>query len=117
MNGSAHHPDVVVVGAGIVGAACAVALAREGLDVIVVDADFAGSGTTSVGMGHVVVLDDSPAQLALSSYSRRLWSELAETLPPDCEDEACGTLWLATSDEEMGVARERCERYVGAGVE
>jgi glycine/D-amino acid oxidase-like deaminating enzyme len=117
MTKSARRPDVVVVGAGIVGAACAAVLARERLDVTIIDSDFPGGGTTSVGMGHIVVLDDSPAQLSLSSYSRRLWSEIAETLPADCEDEARGTLWLATNDDEMVVARERCDRYGRYGVE
>ena len=30
-------------------------------------------GATGAGMGHLVVMDDSPAQLALTAYSRSLW--------------------------------------------
>ena len=60
-----RRSDAIVVGAGIVGAACAVALARDGLRVLVVDADAAALGTTAAGMGHLVVMDDSPEQLAL----------------------------------------------------
>ena len=117
MSGTARHPDVVVVGAGIVGAACAVALAREGLRVTIIDADFPGSGTTGVGMGHIVVLDDSPTELSLCTRSRDLWAAVAERLPADCEDERCGTLWLATSDEELAIAREKQEIYARYGVE
>jgi glycine/D-amino acid oxidase-like deaminating enzyme len=112
----AGRPDVVVIGAGVVGAACAVALARERLRVLIVEADFPGGGTTGVAMGHVVVMDDSEPQLALSAYSRRLWAEMASELPADCEDERRGTLWLAESDEELEAARSKREVYTRHGV-
>lgn len=110
------HPDVVVVGAGVVGAACALALARERLRVLIVDANFPGGGSTSVAMGHIVVMDDTESQLALTAYSRRLWAEMASELPADCEDERRGTLWLAASDDELRAAKEKCTLYARHGV-
>jgi D-hydroxyproline dehydrogenase subunit beta len=97
-------PDVVVVGAGIVGAAVAWALSGDGVRVTVVDGAFAGSGATAGGMGHVVVLDDSPAQLALSSWSRALLHELAPELPGTIEIDACGTLWIAEDEAQLEAA-------------
>ena len=73
--------DVVVVGGGIVGAACGAACARGGLKVLLLERDLIGGGATATCMGHVVVMDDSEAQLALTAYSRRLWHDLAEELP------------------------------------
>ncbi len=61
--------DIVIVGAGIVGAACADAFAERGLRVCVVDRDVVGGGATAAGMGHIVVMDDSDAQFALTYYS------------------------------------------------
>jgi len=84
--------DIVIVGAGIVGAACAAEFARAGLKVLVLDRGPIGGGTTAAGMGHIVVLDDSEAQFALSSYSRRLWHRLVSELPADFEYDQCGTL-------------------------
>jgi glycine/D-amino acid oxidase-like deaminating enzyme len=112
---TAHH-DAVVVGAGIVGAACAEALARAGMSVLVLDASFAGSGTTAAGMGHLVVMDDSPAQLALTAYSERLWTALAPELPRDVEHEACGTLWVAEDDEQFDAVRAKQLVYAESGV-
>ncbi|MGH7670983.1 MAG: NAD(P)/FAD-dependent oxidoreductase [Gemmatimonadaceae bacterium] len=112
MNGSGR-PDVVVVGAGIVGAACAHALARDQFRVLVCEAAFPGGGTTAAGMGHIVVMDDSPAQLALTVLSRKLWTTLAPTLSLACEDERPGTLWIAATDEEMAAVHQKralCER-------
>jgi glycine/D-amino acid oxidase-like deaminating enzyme len=104
-------PDIVIVGAGIVGAACAAECARAGLRVLVLDRGPIGGGTTSAGMGHVVVMDDSPAQFALTAFSRRLWHELVPQLPADVEYELCGTLWVAADAEEMAEVHRKAAFY------
>ena len=93
--------DVLLVGAGIVGCACAQELAQTGLRVGLIEGNVPGSGATAAGMGHVVVMDDSPAQLALTHYSRTLWLDLLPTLPASVEYESRGTLWVAADEEEM----------------
>lgn len=110
------HPDVVVIGAGLVGAACAAELALGGAEVLVLDAGHPGGGTTAAGMGHVVAMDDSPAQLALCRYSQRLWQELLPELPAGVEHDACGTLWVATDEEEMAAVRSKAALYASAGI-
>ena len=97
--------DVIIIGAGIIGAACARALARRGLEVLVLDAGW--QGATAAGMGHLLVLDDNPAELALSQYSLRRWRELARLLPENCAMRQNGTLWLAANPEEMAVAHDK----------
>ena len=109
--------DVVIVGAGIVGAACARECASRGLTTIVVDAAGVGSGATAAGMGHIVVMDDSPMQLALTVYSQKLWREISAELPGDVEFEACGTLWVAGDDEEMDEVRRKRALYTSVGVD
>ncbi len=108
--------DVVIVGAGIVGAACAEELARRGLTVGVVDRAAIGSGATSAGMGHIVVMDDSEAQFALTRYSQQLWRSLRQTLPEDVEYEECGTIWVAADDEEMNEVWRKRDYYNKRGV-
>lgn len=110
------RPDVVIVGAGIVGAACAYELSRAGLSVTVCDAAYPGAGATSAGMGHIVVMDDSPAQLALTVLSRRRWGELAPELPLACEDVRAGTLWIAASAQEMEAVEAKRALCAGVGV-
>lgn len=90
-----------MVGAGIVGAACAREFVREGFAVTVCDPGVIGGGATAAGMGHLAVMDDSPAQFALTSYSQALWRELAVELPASAEILPCGSLWIAADDEEM----------------
>lgn len=110
------RPDVLIVGAGVVGAACAYALARAGLSVDVLEAGFAAGGATAVGMGHIAVMDDSDAQFTLTSWSRTLLDAYVEDLPESCEYERCGTMWIARDDEELEAARARRDAYVARGV-
>src|ERR1051325_404335 len=109
-------PDILIVGAGIVGAACAAECSRAGLKVLVLDRGPIGGGTTAAGMGHIVVTDDSEAQFALTSYSRRLWLQLRPELPGDAEYELCGTLWVAADDEEMAEVGRKEKYYADRGV-
>jgi D-hydroxyproline dehydrogenase subunit beta len=111
-----NSSDVVIVGAGIVGASCARALAREGMHVTIVDAGMIGGGATAAGMGHIVVMDDSAAQLALTHYSQKLWHSLVAELPDDCEYEACGTLWIAADEEELAAAQEKAKTLRAHGM-
>jgi glycine/D-amino acid oxidase-like deaminating enzyme len=108
--------EIVVVGAGIVGAACAYELARRGMHVAVVDRDVVGSGASAAGMGHIVVMDDSVAQFALTRYSQRLWQELKPELPEAVEYEQCGTIWVAADTEEMEVVSHKSGYYARRGV-
>ena len=109
--------DVAIVGAGIVGAACADSLSRDGLSVAIIDRNGPATGTTAAGMGHIVVMDDSEAQFALTKYSQDLWKKLAGELPDNCEYEHCGTIWVAADDEEMTEVRRKHDVYNSRGVE
>lgn len=106
--------DIAIIGAGIVGAACALRLARENLRVAVIESGEIAGGTTAAGMGHIVVMDDSEAQFALTDYSRKLWKEL--DLPKDCEYENCGTIWVAADDEEMREVDRKKDFYESRGL-
>ncbi len=108
--------DVVIAGAGIVGGAWAYACSREGLKVAVLEREFIGAGATAAGMGHVVVMDDSEAQFALTRYSQQLWQELARELPGDCEYVQTGTLWVAADEEEMNEVRRKHRFYAQRNV-
>jgi len=108
------NADVIVIGAGIVGAACAHELARAGLDVLVLDASLGGA--TQAGMGHLVVMDDNPAELALSHESLKLWHEWTPRMNADCAFTNCGTLWLAANHAEMKAADDKRRRLQAHGI-
>ncbi|KVO58548.1 NAD(P)/FAD-dependent oxidoreductase [Burkholderia stagnalis] len=106
--------DVIVIGAGIVGAACAHEFALRGLRVLVLDD--ASGGATGAGMGHLVAMDDNAAELALSHYSIELWRALSAQMPDGCAYRNCGTLWLAADANEMDLARAKQATLAAHGV-
>jgi len=108
--------DVAIIGAGIVGAACADEATAAGLRVAVIERGPIGGGATAAGMGHIVCMDDSEAQFALTDYSRSLWMQLAPRLPADVAYSACGTLWVAADDEEMAEVQRKATYYGERGV-
>lgn len=107
--------DVLVAGAGIVGAACALALREEGLTVALVDAASPGSGVTAAGMGHLVALDESDDELDLCLLSLRLWRDFHALHPGIGDPLACGTLWVAENEHQLAEAHQRAARLSARG--
>ena len=108
--------DAIVIGGGIVGAACAAECARDGLSVAIIEGGIIGGGATAAGMGHLVVMDDSDAQFALTRYSQQLWNETHDELPREVEHDACGTIWIAADEPEMAEAQRKEQFYSERGV-
>ena len=80
MTATTARADVVIVGAGILGAAVAYFAASAGLSVLVVERGSIASGTTSHCEGNLLVSDKEVGpELELALYSQSLWrGELAE---------------------------------------
>ena len=90
------NADVVVIGAGVVGACCARACADAGLSVIVVDRGAVASGTTGAGEGNILVSDKEPGpELDLALLSRDLWAQMAGSLGDSFELDPKGGLVVA----------------------
>ncbi|MFC8517057.1 NAD(P)/FAD-dependent oxidoreductase [Streptomyces sp. NPDC057257] len=109
--------DVVVVGAGMVGAACALYAARAGLDVVVVDRGPVAGGTTGAGEGNLLVSDKEPGpELDLALLSGRLWGQLAEEFGQFIEYEAKGGVVVATSPGSLTALERLAAEQRAAGV-
>jgi D-amino-acid dehydrogenase len=118
------HPDVVVVGGGLVGAACAYELACDGHRVTVIDRHDAGRATDAgAGILSPETMGGLPApfldlaDLAGAHY-RTLIPALAEAGAPDPHYAVCGALRIAFrdfDDEAFAVNQhESAARHPGA---
>ena len=117
--------DVVVVGAGIVGAACARALALTGRRVSVLERGSAVSGTTAHGEGNLLVSDKGPGpELSLAQHARTRWGSFAADLQeeagpdfPDIEFETKGGIVVATTQAGAEPLRAFAASQRAAGVD
>jgi D-hydroxyproline dehydrogenase subunit beta len=107
--------DLVVIGAGMVGAACAYYAARAGLAVTVVDRGSVAGGTTGSGEGNLLVSDKEPGpELDLALLSCRLWRDLAADA---FEYEAKGGLVVASTDQGFADLKVLAAAQSRAGVQ
>ncbi|MCX4696399.1 FAD-binding oxidoreductase [Streptomyces sp. NBC_01408] len=113
-----HSLDAVIIGAGVVGAACAYYAARAGLSVAVVDRGPVAGGTTGAGEGNLLVSDkEAGPELDLALLSTGLWHELAAALPQETEYEAKGGLVVAPDQASLEALRNFAEGQRKAGVD
>jgi glycine/D-amino acid oxidase-like deaminating enzyme len=114
---------VLVVGAGIIGAAISSRLASAGLEVCLLDRVGPAAGTSSAGEGNVLVSDKAPGpDLALALRGVELWHELAKEAGDAgdrVEFEPKGGLVVARGEEELEAlfALAESQRLLGARVE
>ncbi|TWE20838.1 glycine/D-amino acid oxidase-like deaminating enzyme [Kitasatospora atroaurantiaca] len=108
----------MVIGAGVVGAACAYYAALAGLAVAVVDRGPVAGGTTGAGEGNLLVSDKEPGpELELALFSTRLWREIAEELGERIEYEPKGGLVVASGEAGMDALRTFAVSQRTAGVQ
>jgi len=109
--------DVVVIGGGIVGAACAYHLCAAGLDVHLVERHFPASGTSRACDSLILLWDKLPGtEFTLGQASAGLWADLAEALDFDFEYARLGSILLAENEQDMAAGLGKAETMTAAGV-
>ncbi|GAA1105594.1 NAD(P)/FAD-dependent oxidoreductase [Streptomyces javensis] len=109
--------DLVVIGAGVVGAAAAWFATLAGLRVVVVDRGAIAGGTSGAGEGNVLVSDKEPGpELELARYSRQVWGEDLGPYGEWWEFEQKGGLVVASTPAALGALRTLAERQRARGV-
>lgn len=110
--------DVVVVGAGVIGAAIAFFAARQGLKVTVIERGLPASGTSSACEGNILVSDKEVGpELELTRYSLQTWNnDLAEHAAL-WEFEAKGGIIVASRESSLASLRRLTDAQQSYGVE
>lgn len=112
-----QQADVVVIGGGIVGAACAYYLCQAGLKVHLLERGAPASGTSRACDGLILLWDKSPgAELTLGLSSVQLWSQLDESLDGDFGYHRCGTIFLAADEQSLIEGHRKAALLGGHGV-
>ena len=112
-----RSPDVVVVGAGVVGASCAYYLAAAGVSVRLYDRSYVASGSSGSCEGNVLAWDkELERELPLALRSADLWQGLSSELD-DFEYDRKGSIVVAETEAELLACAERNRVLAGLGVE
>lgn len=110
--------DVVVVGGGVIGAACAYELARAGAGVVLLERDELASGAS--GRNHGLLLSPlDPALVAMADASLRLYRDLETraAIPLRLDASPIGFMICARDDEdERRAAAAEAEAAASCGV-
>jgi glycine oxidase len=116
--------DVIVIGAGVIGLACAWRAARRGLRVRVLEQDHLGAGASGVAAGMLAPVGEANWGEAglqrMAIATAELWpgfaAELAADSDLDVGYEACGALHVALDRDEADALRRRFELMDSLGL-
>ncbi len=112
--------QVVIVGGGIIGIAVAYYLAKQGVDVVLVERGDLSSGTSGACNGGIAMqTKGSGIKLKVALKSREIYQNLNEELGEDLEYEMDGSMIIAETEEEVDYIHSLAERQrkIGLNVE
>ena len=117
--------DALIVGAGVIGLACAWRAARAGARVCVLERDHPAAGATGVAAGMLAPVGEASwgeeTLLSLNLDSLRRWPDFASELEADAGDEVgyaeCGALHVALDRDEADALRRRHDLHRRLGLE
>ncbi|MDF2642585.1 MAG: FAD-dependent oxidoreductase [Pseudomonas sp.] len=112
---SPRQSDVLVIGGGIHGMSTAFHLARRGVQVRLLEADYCGRHASGVNAGGVRTLGRHVPEIPLALSSRTLWHELNQVLGDDAGFVPSGQLKLAENDAELEECRQRVAQLQALG--
>jgi sarcosine oxidase, subunit beta len=103
----ANESDVLIIGGGLHGSSSAFHIARRGVGVTVLEADYVGRHASGVNAGGVRTLGRPLPEIPLALMSRDIWHNIVDTIGDDCGFVASGQLKIAETEAELDECRER----------
>ena len=113
-----YSSDVVVIGGGIIGTSIAYYLAKSGKDVILIEKNGIGCGTSSSCDGFMFLQSKKPGLfLELAIKSAEMYSTLSEELDFDVHYRKNGGLILIETAEQHEIMQEIAKKQRASGLE
>ena len=107
--------DLAVIGGGLIGLSTAVAAARAGLSVTLVEARTCGRHASSASAGGVRSLNRHPAEIALARKALELWRRAPELFGDHCGYAESSQVRVAEDEEAMAGLEARLARTGALG--
>jgi sarcosine oxidase subunit beta len=107
--------DVCIVGGGIQGCSTALALAKAGADVVVVERDYPGKQSSGLNAGGVRRMGRDPAEVPLSIAAHQRWLNIEQIVDDDCGFVTCANISIAETEDEFGAAQKHVSNLQAQG--
>lgn len=113
-----HNFDVIIIGAGSVGAPAAFYMAQAGLKVLVLESVHSvGQGSNKRAIGGIRATHSDPAKIQLCRRSIEIFSTYKETYGIDIEWDACGYSYVAYTPREEKILKDLLPIHQKAGIQ
>ncbi len=110
--------DVIIIGAGSVGAPAAFYMAQVGLKVLVLESVHSvGQGSNKRAIGGIRATHSDPAKIQLCRRSIEIFSTYKETYGIDIEWDACGYSYVAYTPREEKILKDLLPIHKKAGIQ
>jgi sarcosine oxidase subunit beta len=110
-----NQADIIVIGAGLMGAATALNLARAGKEVVLLEKENSGIHASAVNAGGVRRLNRAFAEIPMSAAAGEMWPQLEKLIGDDCGFHSVGQLRIAPGQIEMEQLAARVAKVENLG--
>ncbi|OAG73814.1 sarcosine oxidase subunit beta [Gluconobacter japonicus] len=107
--------DVAILGGGLHGLSCALQLARQGAEVVVLERDWIGRHASTANAGGVRTLNRDRQELDLGLAALALWPSLPEILDEDCGFRPVGQVRIARTETDFATETARVQALQSDG--
>ena len=109
------NTDVLIIGAGLIGASTALQLAMRGCRCIVIDKDSPGRHASGANAGGLRQLNRDPAEIPLTVEAAKMWHNIEALVDSDCDARFPGQLRIAENQSDMDKLEQRAAMVRGMG--
>ena len=109
------HPDIIIIGSGLMGAATALNLARMGKKVLILEKENSARHASAVNAGGVRRLNRAFEEIPISVAAGELWHQLNRIVGDDCGFHPVGQIRIAPGKTELEQMAHRVEQVEALG--
>ena len=111
------RPDVVIVGAGVMGCSLAFYLSRSGRRVVVIDRGRIGQGATAACAGGIRAQFSTEINIRIGMEAKRLLARFVEETGQTADFRPVGYLFLLTTEDERSRFRDALQLQRACGLD
>jgi len=110
-----NHHDVIIIGSGLMGAATALFLARDGKKVALLEKERAAMHASAVNAGGVRRINRAFEEIPISVAASEMWPRLLKIVGDDCGFHPVGQVRIAPGEKEFGQLAGRVAKVESLG--